>query len=269
MQPGVAVLRNNHILKPEDWRYEAIRIASIIQATAMVKRLPLSETLYELCSTNVETGMSLSTQNMSMHFGSSERSVLSMDYDDGISVTSSSAHITSTTSGMDNRSTTGSLYSEITSATSCCQSGSRSADLAAAQRTSRHHTEQSSGSVTRSSYPSFHPPVSSKFIPEPDMSVDLLRSLKNALENSNLSDCWNDMAGVLLWIGLMAGAASRNIEDLVLKKYFSATAMRAAFMLFFEHPEAIHATVLRMHAIIEGLSSPRLATEDRVRLSIE
>jgi hypothetical protein len=259
MRPGVAVLRNSQLITHNDWRYEAIRIASTIQATAIVKRLPLSDALCELFSPNIETGVLLSTPSVYMAFDSGERSVL-MDDEEGISVTSSFAHITSTTDYSDNRSTTGSLCSEITSATSCCQADSHSDWSPATHRASQHHVGQPLGTETRSFDPNHHPPRSSESIL--DMSVALLRSLKNALEHTNLSECWSDMTGVLLWIGLVAGAASRNIEDVPLKRYFSATAMRAAFRLCFEHPEAIHATVLRMHAIIEGLSRLTFTIED-------
>ena len=61
------------------------------------------------------------------------------------------------------------------------------------------------------------------------------------------------MAGVLLWIGLVMGAASRNTDTKVLKRYFSATTIRAAIILCFEHPEAIHATMLRMGEVLEAL----------------
>jgi hypothetical protein len=60
------------------------------------------------------------------------------------------------------------------------------------------------------------------------------------------------MAGVLLWIGLVAGAASRR-SDKVLKKWFAALAMRCGIMLCFEHPEAIHATMVRMGELVSGL----------------
>jgi len=60
------------------------------------------------------------------------------------------------------------------------------------------------------------------------------------------------MAGVLLWIGLAAGAASRKSEK-VARKWFSALAMRCSIILCFEHQEPTHATLLRMGDIIEGV----------------
>jgi hypothetical protein len=64
------------------------------------------------------------------------------------------------------------------------------------------------------------------------------------------------MAGVLLWIGLLVGAASRR-SDKVLKKWFSALAVRCSILLCFEHPEAMHATVLRMSEFVEGVGFAR------------
>jgi hypothetical protein len=63
------------------------------------------------------------------------------------------------------------------------------------------------------------------------------------------------MAGVLLWIGLVMGAASSaKHHDNVLRRYFSATTMRACIMLCFENPEAVHATMLRMTEVVDTLS---------------
>jgi hypothetical protein len=63
------------------------------------------------------------------------------------------------------------------------------------------------------------------------------------------------MAGVLLWIGLTGGAASRKCEDKLLARCFSALTVRVLFMLCFVHPEATHSTLLRMSEVIEGLSN--------------
>ncbi|KAL1607672.1 hypothetical protein SLS60_002607 [Paraconiothyrium brasiliense] len=83
-----------------------------------------------------------------------------------------------------------------------------------------------------------------------DPTTSLLKHLKTTLEHSNLSDCWADMAGVLLWVALTAGAASRKNESKVLKRWFKALAMRVSIVLCFEHPEAIHASMLRMGDLV-------------------
>lgn len=81
----------------------------------------------------------------------------------------------------------------------------------------------------------------------------LLTRLKHVLENSNLSDCWADMAGVLLWVALTVGAAGRQAENKAVKKWFKALAMRVSIVLCFEHPEAMHASLLRMGDLVEGV----------------
>jgi hypothetical protein len=63
------------------------------------------------------------------------------------------------------------------------------------------------------------------------------------------------MAGVLLWIGLVVGAASLKSESKIHKKYFSALTMRCGVMLCFEHPEAINSTMVRMSEVIAALGT--------------
>ncbi|KAJ4412151.1 hypothetical protein N0V91_000619 [Didymella pomorum] len=87
------------------------------------------------------------------------------------------------------------------------------------------------------------------------VSIAVLEDLKDALDLSDLSECWSDMAGVLLWVALTAGAASHKIDDYALKKWFRALAVRTSLLLCFEHPEAIHATYLKMSRIVEALSN--------------
>jgi hypothetical protein len=68
------------------------------------------------------------------------------------------------------------------------------------------------------------------------------------------------MAGVLLWIGLVVGAATNKSDSKIHKKYFSALTMRAGVMLCFEHPEAINSTMIRMCEVVEALSSQKSPT---------
>jgi hypothetical protein len=65
------------------------------------------------------------------------------------------------------------------------------------------------------------------------------------------------MAGVLLWIGLVVGAASKKSKSKIHKKYFSAMTMRAGVMLCFEHPEAINSTMVRMVEVVEALGGEK------------
>lgn len=81
----------------------------------------------------------------------------------------------------------------------------------------------------------------------------ILPKLREALENSDLSDSWGDMAGVLLWIGLTMGAASRKSKDKALKSYFSAIAISASSVSCFAYPGALRVALARMEAINEAL----------------
>jgi hypothetical protein len=96
-----------------------------------------------------------------------------------------------------------------------------------------------------------------------DNSTTFLTQLKATLESSDLSDCWADMAGVLLWVALTAGAASHKSDKKALKKWFKALAMRVSIILCFEHPEAIHASLLRMGDVIEGVKGRNEAMGER------
>ena len=117
--------------------------------------------------------------------------------------------------------------------------------------TSRSH--QSTATQVPFDYNPFYQHVAK---PTPDASTTLLKDLKVVLENSNLSDCWEDMAGVLLWIGLTFGAASHKNGNRVLKKWYSALSMRVSIVLCFQHPEAIHSAMLTMGLMIEILGKP-------------
>jgi hypothetical protein len=63
------------------------------------------------------------------------------------------------------------------------------------------------------------------------------------------------MAGVLLWIGMVVGAASLKSESKIHRKYFSALTMRAGVILCFEHPEAINSTMIRMSEVVAALGA--------------
>ncbi|KAL5462453.1 hypothetical protein PMIN06_001602 [Paraphaeosphaeria minitans] len=81
----------------------------------------------------------------------------------------------------------------------------------------------------------------------------LLKHFQTTLTRTNLSDCWADMAGVLLWVSLTAGAASRRVDSRVLRKWFKALALRVSIVLCFEHPEAMCASLLRMGDLVAGV----------------
>ncbi|OAK98730.1 hypothetical protein IQ06DRAFT_225161 [Phaeosphaeriaceae sp. SRC1lsM3a] len=97
--------------------------------------------------------------------------------------------------------------------------------------------------------------------PAPDSSTTLLADLRATIERSNISACWSDMAGVLLWVCLVVGAASRQSDSKIHKKYFSALTMRSGVMLCFEHPEAINSTMVKMSEVVEALGAEKATPE--------
>lgn len=214
--PSVAELQETNVLTRSDWTYEAIRVAAILQATAMIERAPLSEALHSAAQRQNPSQTSAST--------SRNRSMVSP--------------------------TTATLIHD-----SPVSSFSISPSYAAASPAfptnpftfipSRPSISSTLSSSSSSTY--FPSPV-----PAPSGPTALLTNLKTAVQNSDLSDCWADMAGVLFWISLVAGAASRRSEK-VLRKWYAALAMRCSIMLCFEHQEAIHASLLRMSEFVQSV----------------
>ncbi|KAG9186977.1 hypothetical protein G6011_10085 [Alternaria panax] len=211
-------------------RYEAIRLTARVQAQAMIDRVPLSEALNRVESSELRRAMYTSS--------------IASQSNDSIPSTLDIQHITPATDCSES-STFGS-YSDVNSQ----------------QQSGFPFGHRASSSSTRSQRPSIWSLQSSSSYTSPrrwstaptSNRRSILQQLRDALEESNLSQCWGDMAGVLLWIGLVMGAASNKSEDKMLRRYLSATTMRACVMLCFEHPEAIHCTMLKMTSVVEALS---------------
>ncbi|KAF2686479.1 hypothetical protein K458DRAFT_198548 [Lentithecium fluviatile CBS 122367] len=200
-----AELRKTEVMTPNEWRYEAVRVASIITATAITKRVPLSEALAH--AAEVES-KNWSTPNDS--FGSPT----SLRHD----------------------SPTATLSSSPLFVVPSDQTNPFAFTPATPTSTS-----------TTSPYASRHRKPS---IPA---TTTLLTHLKQALQSSDLSDCWADMAGVLFWLALTVSAATRT-ADKVLRKWFRALAARVSIVLCFEHPEAVHRGCLRLGELVQGLA---------------
>jgi hypothetical protein len=229
--PSIQALRRAHVLRDSGWRYEAIRIAAVVQATAIISQIPLSDALQHV---------QVPQQPPSVYTSSiASRSNDSLEYE-ARSDTPMTEYSASPLYGT----------SPVVQQPGFPFHG-------------HHVLDASTQAVSSAQRPSFSsiPSTSSEPLHWPQKAVPVstesntLADLKDALERSNLSECWSDMAGVLLWIGLVMGAASsRKDHDKVLRRYFSATAMRACIMLCFEHPEAMHAAMLRMVEVVEALS---------------
>jgi hypothetical protein len=232
--PSIQNLGREHVLRESDWRYEAIRIAAVVQACAIIHRIPLSDALQHVQI--VVKPPSVYTSSIASQSNDSLVSPFDARNDTPVTEYSESPSFST-------RDTLQEAGFPFTS--------HRESDASA----------HSFSSAQRPSVASFHS-TSSEILPwvqypAPTAVTDwsTLTDLKDVLEKSNLSECWSDMAGVLLWIGLVMGAASsRKDNDEMLRRYFSSTTIKACIMLCFEHPEAMHATMLKMTDIVEALS---------------
>ncbi|KAI4643278.1 uncharacterized protein J4E78_010004 [Alternaria triticimaculans] len=213
--------RKTSILKTKDWKYEAIRLAAIVQAQAMFDQVPLSEALDRVQLPEIQPF--LYSSSMASHSNGSFSSTLDPQDVSPATDLSESPMFGSYSEGF--------------------PSNHRFSNSSTSSRPLLSSLQSSSSDV----------PLQQEVLMREVSGDTILQQLRDALENSNLSDCWSDMAGVLLWIGLVMGAASNNSKDKIVRRYFSATTMRACIMLCFEHPEAIHSTMLRMTDLIAAL----------------
>ncbi|KAH7559550.1 hypothetical protein BM1_04487 [Bipolaris maydis] len=221
--PALEQMSRDNVRTQEDWKYEAIRITAVVQAYAINNRIQLSDAITHACPTRKMS--TVYTSSLASQSSESLPSPFDVSY-----------------------STPDTDYS-----TSPSFGGSFSLGSSAPQP-SFPFVHRSSDASTASHYPSFssQSSVSAETLRN-QRRFTTLSEVKDALEKSNLSDCWGDMAGVLLWIGLVMGAASYHEKDKVLRRYFSALTIRACIMLCFEHPEAMHATMLKMTDVVEAL----------------
>jgi hypothetical protein len=265
----VSELRGPNERTKNDFRYEAIRITAILQATAMMKCLPFSKALPHAAATVASQVSSLyrfPAASQSNDVAASPISPLNMRNNSMTSIATSPSYAASLASSYfdDLRSSVSSnatshpsissnlSYPSFSSTSTPVSCSSMSAiplsPLPIYGATSR--PSQSLMMQTSFDYNPFHHHIAR---PAPDASTTLLKDMKVVLESSNMSECWQDMAGVLLWIGLTFGAASYKNGNRVLEKWYSALSMRASILLCFQHPEPIHATMLKMGQVVEAL----------------
>lgn len=252
-----------------DYKYEAIRIAAILQATAIMERIPLSKALPHAAATLLSAPATLYTfagASRPMESPTSPLSPMDLRHDSLTSpgtVSSYASSLTSQPSSPYFDTTRSSVSSATPSRPSVSSTISHPSVTSIV--TSRSSVSSSTVSLASSRQPLLAPIASpsdsnpfAEWTPvqKNDSSSMLLLNLKAALDASNMSECWRDMAGVLLWIGLTVGAASHKNGNRVLEKWYSALSMRASILLCFEHPEAVHSTMLKMGQIVEALSEP-------------
>jgi hypothetical protein len=98
--------------------------------------------------------------------------------------------------------------------------------------------------------------------PPLDGALPLHIEIRNALIKTDMTDCWGHMAGVLFWLGVIAGAAANpaaspagyisrretgDEEDA--RKYLAATVVRCSILMGFEYGPAIMETMKRIIGI--------------------
>ncbi|USP74205.1 uncharacterized protein yc1106_01479 [Curvularia clavata] len=229
--PTIHQMPRDTVLTAEDWKYEAIRITAVVLAHAMNHRTKLSDAIVHACPTRKPSTVYASS--LASHSSESLPSPLDMTY-----------------------STPDTEYSTSPSFRGSFNFGQST------QQPGFPFTHRPSDASTRSHYPSFSSASSSA---SHSRCYTTLSDVRDALEKSNLSDCWGDLAGILLWIGLVMGAASHHEKDKLIRRYYSALTIRACIMLCFEHPQAMHATMLKMTDIVDALDKKDEAQVARKR----
>ncbi|KAF3035002.1 hypothetical protein E8E12_004237 [Didymella heteroderae] len=293
--PTIAELQGTGALKPLDHKYEAIRLTAILQATAMVKRTHLSEAVSAAAfavSQRSSPTYSFSAPSQRGEAPSSPLSPLDPRHDPMTGMIMTSTYTNSNFASPSNATNCRPTFSVASMATSRPSIPSTTPYSSVASTATSHPSmtsltsHQSVSSVatshpsmseisenwpfvpleeSRPSRPSGYSASDNPFFPfamtgTRSTTTAFLTELKQAIFDSNLSDCWHDMGGVLMWIGLTVGAATHKHEDEVLKKWYSALALRASVILCFEHPQAVHSTVLKMSEVIEALSAPETSS---------
>lgn len=263
-------LRNLATVSQADWRYEAIRIAALLTSEAIEMSVPLSQTLgldeasRYLLRARSDRNLDNSTDTRLMS-GSSDGTARSMSsicrthYSDSTEDSESPIYTPRVThdvipqvairdfsEGPRELLYQGDLGDP--SVPECSASGKPFAmDLypIGANWTSQSSHGQKIRDIKCLTQPFF----------TAHTNGDILQDLKHALEHSDLTACWSEMAGILLWISFTASAASKDTSDRSLSRFFSALMMRVSFLISFEHPEVMNASLLEMVKIIEALNT--------------
>lgn len=258
---------STHELNTEAWKYEAIRITSAITATAIIRTIPMSEAVEPVASTmtsaytsdyfeNPFVDLSVSTSQIATPSSSTfpttssrQQSPFKGSLEDYLGEPTPAEEVVG---GEPRYILPESLYIPFSSATGMHSSVSFvTTSYPSVFSGSSHTTGFSATSHFEYAHMSDSKPFTS--VPESSNTVAMLKDLKKAITNSGVSDCWSDMGGVLLWIGLTAGAASRELESRELRNWFAAIPVRVCMVLGFDHPAAICSATLNMSRIVEAL----------------
>ncbi|KAF2204620.1 hypothetical protein GQ43DRAFT_364220 [Delitschia confertaspora ATCC 74209] len=202
---------------PREWAYEVCRVAAVIQATAMVKRVPLSEAFVQIAQSHIQMEPPIQIQpspSLSLSTPTTQNPSISPFRID--------SPVHSLTSHFDSH---------------------QPPFLFTTPPTSHSH----------------RPPKRSP-------SSALLTHIRTCLENSDLSDAWSDLTGVLYWITLILGAASSTAnnasttygishlereEGVVNRKWIRALGVRCAIRLCFQHEDPVLKTLRAAVGVVQ------------------
>jgi len=82
----------------------------------------------------------------------------------------------------------------------------------------------------------------------PDQPQPLILLLEQALRRSDASSCWDQLAGVMLWVACVGAAAARGMKE---RRWLVTVAMRCSVLMAFEHGQAVLGGMRRLIGVME------------------
>ncbi|KAF2813389.1 uncharacterized protein BDZ99DRAFT_438501, partial [Mytilinidion resinicola] len=213
-----------------DMIYESIRIASLIQATAIVKRVKLS------AAVSIAEELLKKSRGHKTATGSKRASTSSNTSPFTISAPTTTTAITAVTAAYTPTSASALAYP---------------------------HARNDSFPLPSPSTPSVYSAVSTPFghLHSPlelhPTRPSLLTALHHAIIRTPHQTVWSDLAGVLFWVGLVGGAAARptapqeSVEQKATRKWLTALAVRCSIVMAFEHGSAVVGALRRLLRVME------------------
>ncbi|KAF2495857.1 hypothetical protein BU16DRAFT_358919 [Lophium mytilinum] len=234
--PSASELRGHN---PEfgDMIYESIRIASLIQATAIVKRVKLSE------------AVTIAEELLKK--------------DRGHKAVKASKRASTSASG----NTSPFTISASTTTTAISAATAAYTPTSAPAVAYPYAGNDFFFPLPSPSTPSVHSTASTPFgtlysprEPQP-AHASLLTALHHAILRTPHQTVWSDLAGVLFWVGLVGGAAARpttpqeSIEQKATRKWLTALTVRCSIVMAFEHGGAVVGALRRLLRVTERVGS--------------
>lgn len=82
-----------------------------------------------------------------------------------------------------------------------------------------------------------------------------ITKLVHAIKQTDISTCWDNMAGVLLWMTMIGGAAAKEQEE---KSYLLAVSVRCIIVLMGEHKYALVDSMMKLLKVMQLWTDGRL-----------